>query len=281
MHLPPTFLAPSPHTPTLKHTLFFSIWLNNCVGERNYRWFLLFLYLNTVLMVYGVWATSSILLHDMNTHKLLTATFTRSGKQVPATYFIVIQYLLGTRTEVCMVGALCIVMGLLVGGFFVYHACLAATNTTTNESVKWSNLSDYRDYAVAEYNRAKKALEGAEQALEGARKELEEVEREGKEGKEGRGKGGSSSSSNSNSSSSSSKAGGERVKAAKDKVAAMEKSLEECKRPPRRRGVDSEPAEPPSSQRYELKFPEPMPTKSLYNKGLVANLAEMAFPPSK
>lgn len=241
--------------------------MNNCVGERNYRWFLLFLYLNTVLMVYGIWATSSILLHDMDTHKLLTATFTRSGKQVPATYFIVLQYLLGTRTEVCMVGALCIVMGLLVGGFFVYHACLAATNTTTNESVKWGNMSDYRDYAVAEYNRAKKALEGAETALEGARKELEEVERE-----EGGGKGSSSSSS---------KSGDERVKTAKEKVAAMEKALEECKRPPRRRGADGEPSEPPSTQRYELKFPEPMPTKSLYNKGIVANLAEMAFPPSK
>ena len=98
------------------------------MGERNYRWFLAFLYLNALLMAYGVWAALAVLLHDIESLKLLTAVFTKGGKQVRATYSIVGQYLLGSRTEVCMVGALCVVMGVLVLAFALYHTCLAGSS---------------------------------------------------------------------------------------------------------------------------------------------------------
>ncbi len=159
-HLTHTHSCPTPHTP--------SIWLNNCVGERNYRWFLAFLYLNALLMAYGVWAALAVLLHDIESLKLLTAVFTKGGKQVRATYSIVGQYLLGSRTEVCMVGALCVVMGVLVLAFALYHTCLAGSNTTTNESVKWGRLKDARDACEREYRRAVAGIAAADRALAAA-----------------------------------------------------------------------------------------------------------------
>ena len=45
------------------------------MGERNYRWFLAFLYLNALLMAYGVWAALAVLLHDIESLKLLTVRY--------------------------------------------------------------------------------------------------------------------------------------------------------------------------------------------------------------
>ena len=169
-------LCPSHTHPTLfsSHPRC-SIWLNNCVGERNYRWFLAFLYLNSLLMSYGVWAAGAILRHDIEALKLFTAVFTKSGKQVKATYSIVLQYLLGTRTEVCMVGILCVVMGLLVLCFALYHTGLAASNTTTNESVKWGRLKDARDECEREFRRATATLARAEATLAAAQAAVAEA----------------------------------------------------------------------------------------------------------
>ena len=126
-------------------------------------------------MAYGVWATGAILRHDIEALKLLTAVFTKSGKQVKATYSIVLQYLLGTRTEVCMVGILCVVMGLLVLCFALYHTSLAASNTTTNESVKWGRLKDARDECEREFRRATASLARAEASMAAAQAAVAEA----------------------------------------------------------------------------------------------------------
>jgi len=141
-----------------------------------------------------------------------------------------------------MVGALCVVMGLLVCGFFIYHLCLAATNTTTNESVKWSRLGDYREHMVKEYQKAKAAIECAEQNLIRAKEALDKAE-------------------------------GGAVKSAEEKVAAAELALTEAKRP-RRSGESMDTSK---QCKYVLLEPEPMPQNS-FDKGILNNLYEMALP---
>ena len=226
-----------------------SIWLNNCVGERNYRWFLSFLYLNALLMGYGVWATTGILLHDVEALRLFTAVFTKGNKQIKANYSIVFQYLLGTRTEVCMVGVLCVIMGLLVFCFAVYHTALAASNTTTNESVKWGRLSEERDYCMKEYTRAVRAIGEAQAAVDAAQRVCD-----------GQPEGG--------------------TMAAKLELGKARAALEEARKPPphwekklQAAGLAGGGAAAPPS----LTSPAPLP-RSAFDRGCLRNLCEMAWP---
>lgn len=162
---------PTVAAQTLTPSTHLSIWLNTCVGERNYRWFLSFLLLNTVLMCYGVWAAGAVLAHEIVSEGLLRATFHSGGGAPPveATWSIVAQYLLGTKSEVVMVGALCTVMGAVVAAFTAYHAALAAYNITTNETFKRRDLEDYHADAVAVWRRALSRQTKAAEALAAAK----------------------------------------------------------------------------------------------------------------
>ena len=154
------------------------IWLNTCVGERNYRWFLLFLASNLCIMAYGVWAASAVLLREYYGPENLAAP--RGGGQLPraamialrtltnietgATYppgswrpFAVAQYFLSMHTEVSCVLALCSVMGVIMVGFVVYHASLVSYNVTTNESFKRHDCEAEQRVLVAAQAAAAKA----------------------------------------------------------------------------------------------------------------------------
>ena len=127
------------------------------MGERNYRWFIAFLVLNSLLMAYGVWAASAVLAHEIVSQDLFHATFYTNGDAsapVSGSYFIVAQYLLGSQTEVAMVGLICVVMGAIVMGFSVYHLGLALANVTTNETFKMREMEEYREDAMRAWRRA-------------------------------------------------------------------------------------------------------------------------------
>jgi palmitoyltransferase len=126
------------------------IWLNNCVGERNYRYFLAFVALNTLLMAYGVWAVAGIFLTEVAQLRLYEAVFTTraTGARVPSGHAIVLQFLIGTHTELAMVGFICLVMGAVVAGFGAYHGALICWNMTTNEASKWGQADWLRDEAL-------------------------------------------------------------------------------------------------------------------------------------
>jgi hypothetical protein len=129
------------------------IWLNTCVGERNYRWFFAYLLTNVILLWYGIWATVAILWHDVVKGDLLNATFVlgASGERVKATYLILGQYFLTVRPEVCCVGLLCAVMGVVLTAFVGFHIHMTVVGYTTNESAKWGDAEAYRADAVKEY----------------------------------------------------------------------------------------------------------------------------------
>lgn len=69
------------------------MWLNNVVGERNYRWFLSFLALHSMLLFYGAVFIGSIFLSDIVENDLLNATFYSrvSGEKIQGSYKIVAQ----------------------------------------------------------------------------------------------------------------------------------------------------------------------------------------------
>jgi hypothetical protein len=141
------------------------IWLNTCVGERNYRWFLLFLVSNTVIMLYGIWASSSIILHELyGPRRLAMATFTNrtTGEVLSPSFYVFYQYFLSEHMEVIMVLLLCGIMGVIVLGFTLYHIVwLACRNMTTNETFKQSEISAAYDTVMGRFRRARKEAEEA------------------------------------------------------------------------------------------------------------------------
>lgn len=115
------------------------IWINNCVGAANHKWFLAFLFWHLVLCLYG-FTMGSLILWDITVRKdLLNAVFIEPVTRVrtKATYSIVFQYLIATEPFVIFIALLCGVMGILVFGFFLYHLNLVRVGNTTNEQSKW------------------------------------------------------------------------------------------------------------------------------------------------
>ena len=110
----------------------FCPWVNNAVGEENYRWFLLFLASHALLLAYGA-ACAALLLRDVvDAKQLMRATFYLGDAPVAATRGVVVHYLLHTERLLCALLLACAVLGAVVAGFLGYHLRLVWRGRTTN-----------------------------------------------------------------------------------------------------------------------------------------------------
>ncbi len=121
-------------------------WINVCVGEKNHRWFLLFVGSTTYYLLYASWGLASILLFIVEASRIWSAKFvSRSNPNdvVEANLMIVFQFLLGNHPIIVILFVIAFVMGIAMLGFFIYHIYLVIAGTTTNESSKWSSIKHY------------------------------------------------------------------------------------------------------------------------------------------
>ena len=134
-------------------------WLNQCVGELNYRHFLFFLALHSMTFFWGSSRLWGVLRREMAEKQLWEAKFysPSSGTTVGATPVVVLQYLVVHEGAVCGVLALCFVMAVVLAGFLLYHLRLAWRNTTTNETFKWSAVRAHAKLARDHARRAHEA----------------------------------------------------------------------------------------------------------------------------
>ena len=66
------------------------VWVNQCVGLHNYKYFLTFLFLHTVICVYGVWCGYQILMHIVEKDRLMEQVFTTvTGERFQADKWVV------------------------------------------------------------------------------------------------------------------------------------------------------------------------------------------------
>lgn len=116
------------------------IWINNCVGVGNHRWFLLFLFTHLVICFYGFGLGATIIYVQIVDQQLFSAQFVDpvTKERFNATWTIVAQYMLATQGLVVFVAILGGVMGVVLMGFFFWHLNLVRSGTTTNEVSKWS-----------------------------------------------------------------------------------------------------------------------------------------------
>jgi len=116
----------------------YCVWVAQPVGERNYHHFLFFLFMTCVYMLYSAVEVGLIFYHIIEANDLWSATFVNqiTKEEVKADYYVVYAFISSHYRMMFFAWATCVVMGVLVFIFFVYHVNLAIHNITTNESYK-------------------------------------------------------------------------------------------------------------------------------------------------
>ncbi|KAG0208382.1 Palmitoyltransferase zdhhc14 [Mortierella sp. NVP41] len=113
------------------------IWLNNCIGRRNYRYFLIFVSTASIYALY----TSALCL----THLLLLY---RDRKNDPSGVPSFQNDVLAKAPVSALVMIFAFIMGLAVGALATYHFWLATINRTTHEQVHLWSASMMRPHVV-------------------------------------------------------------------------------------------------------------------------------------
>ena len=96
------------------------IWLNNCIGSRNYRPFFVFITSATLLCLFVIVFSIVHLLLEWKEQEL-EATFNTVFNSAPVSFVLAI---------------VCLILLLMVGGLTLYHCSLILRGITTHEQVK-------------------------------------------------------------------------------------------------------------------------------------------------
>jgi len=147
--------------PTFDHHC---IWLNQCVGEHNYKFFLLFLATNSSYLIYFAYVIGLMLLSPVYEHNLLNATFVHSStkQEFKASWLLVGRYVLTSNMILFIVFMLSLAFGITLLLFLLYHLWLVWQGTTTNETFKWSTTRRVHKLLLRSHGRYTAASRGEE-----------------------------------------------------------------------------------------------------------------------
>ncbi|KAK7284309.1 hypothetical protein RJT34_19054 [Clitoria ternatea] len=140
-------------------------WMNNCIGEKNTRYFMAFLLWHFLICVYGTVAIGLILagrLKDFKVIDILTVYYGIQNSFMDLAPHVV-QWLLGSYNTQILLMVFLAIVGMLLAGFFGYHAKLCLSNTTTNETFKWQDYMEWQ----RKLKEAKVSAEALKQSISG------------------------------------------------------------------------------------------------------------------
>lgn len=127
-------------------------WLANDIGERNLRWFHLFVLTHAALCLYACYVCASVMNDIAWELRLPYATFVDStGHQYAATIWSITYYVMHRHPWIGGVGTFCGFVAVMLFGFFLFNFRFVWWNCTTNERYKIDDLIEYIS-AFVEYD---------------------------------------------------------------------------------------------------------------------------------
>lgn len=121
------------------------IWVNNDIGEGNYKYFYIFLVIHMIYWTYGFLIGFATLCSVVEEKHLFNAVFQNisTGEKIEASWSIVLRYMFDTYLELSFTIIIQFVCSVMLIVFTSYHSYLIFYNSTTAESVKLSEHLSY------------------------------------------------------------------------------------------------------------------------------------------
>jgi len=155
-------------------------WVNNCIGELNMRWFILFLTMSAIFCIYGSFLLAGVLYGYMDKSGLLSPALryrnSRDGQVYTVGVSLRIAVLIRDTGLLAPLAVFALMMGLVLvvfTGFQLYHVC---RNVTTAETFKIEDL-----VYIAEMSKKvekKKKMKEEKKGKDGEKQEQEEEQEE-------------------------------------------------------------------------------------------------------
>lgn len=148
--------------------------MNNCIGEKNTRYFMAFLFWHLAICLYGVAILALILAGRLEEQKFIyiLTVYYNVEKSFSGLFPHIVQWLLNSYNTQILVIVFLLIISLLLAGFFGYHAHLCLTNTTTNETYKWQDYVSWKR-KVNEAKASAAALKSSLSAMNGEARQPE------------------------------------------------------------------------------------------------------------
>ncbi|KAI9594894.1 DHHC palmitoyltransferase-domain-containing protein [Syncephalis fuscata] len=118
------------------------IWLNNCIGHNNHRYFFYFLFANQICMLYGTWLIWRIFLGERQRHGWESFYYedVNTGQLVKMTLWNSIMAVSQVEPIISGLGMLAAMVSLVIAGFTLLQLWQVASGRTTNEIMKWDDV---------------------------------------------------------------------------------------------------------------------------------------------
>lgn len=122
------------------------IWIKGCVGEKNYKWFILFLLSHSLLSLYKFFMLGYVIYFFIIIKKRLYEseyTDINTGEIFKANNNVIFRYLFYKYNYIMLLVVLTICLGIALLLFVLYHLYLINKGLSTSQNIKYASILDY------------------------------------------------------------------------------------------------------------------------------------------